>query len=360
MHLFRLLLISLTAYRVHSFALYRDAIPNGHNVQHPCNDSEIWFGVGHHSDQGGNERNAFGRDFKTAGFIWTLDLCMKDSDGDGKTNGEELGDPLCVWQRGDTSPQSGNITHPGFKTPVEDYPYDQADRNTLNCATFFVRCDAFDDPDVQFIDLRIPAGSNESRVPAKETTYINWNFKLPSDREYHIVGFDPILDNLNVIHHFLITGCQAQIPTGSGYEGFNLHPGCESTMYIWSFGLRAECMPQQAGVAFGGSQPSYVQLQLHWTNVGLRKDYIDTSGVRVYYTAKLRPHRMGTFWLGQQNLEIPPQRPSTISASTCSADCTRALLDQGPVYFTSAFSHMHFLGKSLLVDHPAFGESTNK
>ena len=31
---------------------------------------------------------------------WTTALCRSDSDGDGKTNGEELGDPFCIWERG--------------------------------------------------------------------------------------------------------------------------------------------------------------------------------------------------------------------------------------------------------------------
>ena len=31
-------------------------------------------------------------------YQWTEALCHMDSDGDGRTNGEELGDPDCVWQ----------------------------------------------------------------------------------------------------------------------------------------------------------------------------------------------------------------------------------------------------------------------
>ena len=38
---------------------------------------------------------------------------MKDSDGDGKTNGEELGDPECVWQVGQTFSGFQNLSHPG-------------------------------------------------------------------------------------------------------------------------------------------------------------------------------------------------------------------------------------------------------
>ena len=31
---------------------------------------------------------------------WTDDLCNADTDADGKTNGEELGDPDCTWTEG--------------------------------------------------------------------------------------------------------------------------------------------------------------------------------------------------------------------------------------------------------------------
>ena len=38
---------------------------------------------------------------------------MKDSDGDGKTNGEELGDPECVWKVGQKLTGLQNLSHPG-------------------------------------------------------------------------------------------------------------------------------------------------------------------------------------------------------------------------------------------------------
>lgn len=41
--------------------------------------------------------NPFGDDYRANGYAWTKALCELDSDGDGFTNGEELGDPCCVW-----------------------------------------------------------------------------------------------------------------------------------------------------------------------------------------------------------------------------------------------------------------------
>lgn len=44
--------------------------------------------------------------------VWE-DLAMLDADGDGYTNGVELGDPDGTWRRGDAHP-GGNPTHPGI------------------------------------------------------------------------------------------------------------------------------------------------------------------------------------------------------------------------------------------------------
>jgi dopamine beta-monooxygenase len=44
----------------------------------------------------------------------TKELCETDSDRDGRTNGEELGDPNCVWKMTDTvKPQLKATGHPG-------------------------------------------------------------------------------------------------------------------------------------------------------------------------------------------------------------------------------------------------------
>ena len=43
---------------------------------------------------------------------WNECLCRRDSDGDGLTNGEELGDPNCVWEAGKI-PDEKSASHPG-------------------------------------------------------------------------------------------------------------------------------------------------------------------------------------------------------------------------------------------------------
>ena len=69
-----------------------------------------------HERFGGGPRTPFGRDVNR-----TLDdddvdwqaICDLDSDGDGFTNGEELGDPDCSWSEGDPAPSDNFPSNPG-------------------------------------------------------------------------------------------------------------------------------------------------------------------------------------------------------------------------------------------------------
>ena len=51
---------------------YRDSIPNGRAVPHPCVQGAIWEGVGHQNQAGAAERNPFGRDFGLNGKVRLL------------------------------------------------------------------------------------------------------------------------------------------------------------------------------------------------------------------------------------------------------------------------------------------------
>ena len=73
-----------------------------------------------HTTGGGSPRNAFGLEmqanFLTASgsagdVVWGPELAALDSDGDGATNGEELGDPDGTWVIGDPDP--ANAFEPG-------------------------------------------------------------------------------------------------------------------------------------------------------------------------------------------------------------------------------------------------------
>lgn len=64
------------------------------------------------------DRNGFGIDFALERGLWVnpaqqgRGMCFLDSDWDGLTNGQELGDPGCLWRPGSRLP-NGPTTHPG-------------------------------------------------------------------------------------------------------------------------------------------------------------------------------------------------------------------------------------------------------
>ncbi len=86
-------------------------VPNAETVGAGCNLC--------HVSGGGSARNQFGLDVEALVTVngrevfWTPELAALDSDGDGFTNGEELGDPEGTWEAGDDPPgDAARVTNP--------------------------------------------------------------------------------------------------------------------------------------------------------------------------------------------------------------------------------------------------------
>ncbi|MCC6553218.1 MAG: hypothetical protein IT372_09385 [Polyangiaceae bacterium] len=100
---------------------YGPAFPNGTTGTEAC----IYC---HPAGAGGGDRNPFGTAIENGytpsnlAAFWP-DNCSQDADGDGATNGEEVGDPCCEWTMGAT-PQEGIASNPG----------DPVDTQTTVCA----------------------------------------------------------------------------------------------------------------------------------------------------------------------------------------------------------------------------------
>ena len=127
-----LLLLLLFLLRVSAHPHYALLLPHAHDVFH---DDQNIAAIGHINFRGHGALNQFGKDFVLAGRKWTRELCEMDSDGDGRTNGEELGDASCEWKRhddGDVPVYHGKrFTHPGV-TNVGKWPEEGSDEETLS------------------------------------------------------------------------------------------------------------------------------------------------------------------------------------------------------------------------------------
>ncbi|KAL4114528.1 hypothetical protein PRIC2_014462 [Phytophthora ramorum] len=90
------------------YSMYAMRVPNGDKVPGVT-------ALGHVDPVLAGPMNEFGMDMIDADFQWTKELCMKDSDGDGQTNGQELGDPCCefVYRKHAVARWSEGVSHPG-------------------------------------------------------------------------------------------------------------------------------------------------------------------------------------------------------------------------------------------------------
>ncbi|XP_053375721.1 dopamine beta-hydroxylase-like [Mercenaria mercenaria] len=328
-----------------SYPSFQQNIPNGEIVPSPCNPNHVWRGVGHKVKGGGGERNQFGIDFDENGYTWTEELCRMDSDGDGKTNGEELGDPNCNWSKGATPQTSLGLSHPGICEPLGSSAC-QGKNDFIDCATEDFKCNALSDPDIVSHTVRL----SESDVPAEETTYICQVLDVPSDKDYHLVAAEPYIDNVNVMHHIIVYGCsdKANITQNQREPNkcfMNRVPGCEEMVAIWAVGQNGMCYHEDAGFKLGMTGYKKVLIEMHWNNPMKVDTYRDSSGMTLHLTPNLRPNEAGMMMIGQAFLMIPPGREKYSVNSSCSSECTNKKMI-GNVNVIGALNHMHYLGMS--------------
>ncbi|KAF1325612.1 hypothetical protein FI667_g9059, partial [Globisporangium splendens] len=92
--------------QVDAYGKYIKLLPNGGDIPDNTN-------IGHLNAAGTAGVSVFGKAFKAAGNAWNTALCQADSDGDGFTNGQEMGDPCCTW----TPTSTASLVTEGLSDP---------------------------------------------------------------------------------------------------------------------------------------------------------------------------------------------------------------------------------------------------
>ena len=118
------ILASFLAVGVYSRPTYVANIPNAELFVTEGGDTPTGNGkILGHTGGVNADRSAFGLDYSNTGGDWSQ-LCLLDSDGDGRTNGEELGDPECVFVPGQTPPpitDRAQLSNPGDASDTNTY-----------------------------------------------------------------------------------------------------------------------------------------------------------------------------------------------------------------------------------------------
>ena len=336
-----------------AYEFYKTKIPNGDKVKD--GDNNPWPGVGHTASAGGGARNPFGKDFALAGRTWTEALCKKDSDGDGLSNGLELGDPDCQWSEGQTPQFDTGITHPGFAT-TEDVA-----REVKTCTSQY-KVPSTTVADQSILNLTFP----EYGVPGKATTYAKYAFNLydevrnaglePNGGSFYGIRFG-IIKKSEALHHLILYGCESQ-PRGKILQepSETDSMSCESMRYAWAVGGDDFCLPPSVGIEFAmGRDAAWHVIEIHYDNPRLQTNIVDSSGVSIQLVRKkpgissqqLADYQpAGFMWVGValgESISIPPKMQTYHLQSRCS-------FPQLPTEGVSVFAyvnHAHLLGRKL-------------
>ncbi|CAD5112436.1 DgyrCDS1658 [Dimorphilus gyrociliatus] len=207
------------------------------------------------------------------------------------------------------------------------------------------------------------------RIPNNtDTVYRCEIFKLTHPPgKHHVVVVDPLInqDHKTLVHHIIIYGCAGNLSSEVGttwncYESkSSALSSCNTIMFAWAIGGGPWFFPEEIGFPLGGpNDPMYVRMETHYDNPALKDGIIDTSGLRLWTTNKLRKYDAGIIEAGHvlsRDLHvIPPKAKPFVSIGHCYNECLRQSLERKNVKEIKVFAvglHAHLKGYQIKLRH---------
>ncbi|CAA9994183.1 unnamed protein product [Nesidiocoris tenuis] len=187
-------------------------------------------------------------------------------------------------------------------------------------------------------------------------------YKIPQlDNKHHITGFAPQIekDHEGLIEHMILYACLG----GEEFEIFLSHPGiacadpnlpplwksCATPIVVWSAGSEGEFYPEHVGlpISEGEGKATYFKLEVHYDNPALQT-IRDTSGLRIFYTPKLREYDGSILVTGvtPTSLQvIPAKQKNFTSTGYCDNQCTNLMFPENGIRIVSVAFHTHSTGR---------------
>ncbi|XP_011786505.1 PREDICTED: dopamine beta-hydroxylase isoform X1 [Colobus angolensis palliatus] len=208
------------------------------------------------------------------------------------------------------------------------------------------------------MDIHAP----DIQIPNQVTTYWCYIHELPEGfPRHHIVKYEPIVTKGNeaLVHHMEIFQCAPEmdnVPHFSGPCDSKMKPDrlnyCRHVLAAWALGAKAFYYPEEAGIAFGGPGSSrYVRLEVHYHNPLVIEGRRDSSGIRLYYTDKLRRFNAGIMELGlvyTPVMAIPPRETAFVLTGYCTDKCTQLALPPSGIHIFASQLHTHLTGRKVV------------
>jgi hypothetical protein len=196
--------------------------------------------------------------------------------------------------------------------------------------------------DARVVELRV----KEFNIPVTETYYACFEFTFDIDKLAHIVGFEAKVDNAAHVHHYVLTMLDQPSGKSAGYSCFE---SPEDFVWAWAPGQDEFWMPPEAGFLIGDRPGGRVtlRLQVHYNNPLNTTGQIDSSGVDLHVTDKLRANHAGALVFGDvAGISIPPGEPAHEHIMRCKSSATSKFME-GPIQVFGTSMHAHEIGSVL-------------
>ncbi|XP_066019013.1 LOW QUALITY PROTEIN: DBH-like monooxygenase protein 1 [Pocillopora verrucosa] len=220
--------------------------------------------------------------------------------------------------------------------------------------------------------LSFPITTKNVTIPAKETTYWCALIKAPElQSKHHITKVEPLVQkgNEGFVHHLILYECEGNFTENDYDQGRDCmdtanmpYARCRdaSIVVAWAVGGESFYYPLHAGFPLGADDsPKNFLLEMHYDNPSNVPGRVDSSGVRIYYTDKLRKYDSGIVSVGVRVNNwhiIPPKQKDWLSIGYCTAECTESIfnstsLQGGGINVFASILHTHLAGRAIWTRH---------
>ncbi|KOC68651.1 MOXD1 like protein 1 [Habropoda laboriosa] len=200
-----------------------------------------------------------------------------------------------------------------------------------------------------------------------DTTYWCKIFKAPHKEKHHMIGYTPLVEkeNEDLVHHIILYECASTLPILGQHArivGASCYSptmpleweSCLQPVLAWARGSTGEWLPEHVGIPIAEhAEGSYYMLEVHYNNPTMKK-VVDSSGVRLHLTPKLRPEEAGILVAGVAVSPlhlIPPRQKAYATAGYCTPHCTNTMFPEEGVNVVSVALHSHLAGRRLSLKH---------